>query len=330
VSPYDPSQPREPKGSEIGGQWTAEGGAGARTLVSELVLPAQSAGYEVENPAERFLHPNKDVSVQLAREGAKRRVVESLRDRLAKSDLADDQLRAFARDFSGKTATETRWMTATWAAQGFVDQWAESSADSVPQSIAVQYAANDFMGSPPLHVPASWGARDAAVIQRGKEIAAQHRAVFDVVLGHTYERTQQALKEAGIETVELYRGMVVPLRTFSSVAGAARLKMPLGQLHEGPVVMQPLSSFSSNVATAGTFATEGVFSAGPQANQVAVMMAVRVPRTQVFATAQTGPGCLSESEFILFGGRETRAAYAGMVGPRRVTWFQDLVEQAGS
>jgi hypothetical protein len=330
--PYDPNQPRDPKGTSTGGQWTSEETPGARALISDLLLakrwhaisaedPAEAMRL-AENPAEEFVRPGGEDN-SAARGAAKKQIVASIRDALVKSKLTDQQLMEFSREFRGEVydqSIDTRTVLATIGAQGLVDAWADSSADSVPRAIAVQLAANDLMGSPPIHVPHSWGERNARARRLGAELAEQHRAVFDVALGHIYERTQRELKAAGIETVEVYRGMIVPRGEFT---------VPLEQAHVGSVTLQPLSSFSSNVETATSFSTEGLYGQAKATSPVAVIMAVRVPRSQVFSTAQTGQGCLSESEFILFGGPSTQAVYAGTVdssvGP---SWFPEKVARA--
>jgi hypothetical protein len=339
--PFDPNQPRDPKGTTTGGQWTSEMTVEARGLIGELLLgkrwraasaedPAEATRL-AENPAEAFVRPGGEDGGQ-ARMTAKHQVVESLTEAMAASKLTDDQLVEFARAFpSGidlddregpqDPAARERYKWAMRGAQGLVDQWAESSADTEIKSIAVQYAANDLMGSPPMYTPPSWGERNVSTIRMGKEMAEEFRPVFDVALGHIYERTQRELKAAGIETVELYRGLTVPRAEFT---------VPLEQAHVGSVRMQPLSSFSSSVDTAAAFGPETLYGTTPtRTGQVAVMVAVRVPRSQVFSTAQTGPGCLREGEFIVFGDRPTQAVYAGTQNPDLgPAWFPERVAAA--
>jgi hypothetical protein len=337
--PFDPNQPRDPKGTSTGGQWTAGYGPAESRFASEMLLGQQwrassaadpaEATRAAENPAEAFVRPD-GISDHNARAEAKARIVKGIRDALVNSKLTDQQLMEFSREFRGEAyelSSDTRTTLATIGAQGLVDAWAESSADSVPRAIAVQLAANDLMGSPPMHVPPSWGERNASTRRLGAELAETHRAALDVALGHIYQDTQAKLKAAGIETVEVYRGMLVNRGDFR--VGDA--KIPLDRAHVGEVTLQPLSSFSSNVETASSFSLEGLPSTvrATETSPVAVMMAVRVPRAQVFSTAQTGMGCLSESEFILSGGTPTRAVYAGTQNASAgYSWFPELVAEA--
>lgn len=87
---YDPDQPREPKGSENGGRWTAAGGAGG------------SAPWGPEDPAARVanhraLVPSETNKWETERQ-LKQRVAKDLAARMHRAGLTDDQILDAALD----------------------------------------------------------------------------------------------------------------------------------------------------------------------------------------------------------------------------------------
>jgi hypothetical protein len=318
--PYDPSQPREPRGSDIGGQWTSVGGKSA--LLEQLEL-TEAVEYDpdtgdvtydpdrVTNKVEQWMHKGKypDSNVRAI---LKDQVVEELHKALRDSTLSDAELLQFAEVFMKRETwpksyrlqgeRDLRVGAARVAAEGLVNQWADSSGDGEARSIALQYAAQGLVATRDApYVPASWEPGPQAA---GFTIYEKNRAAFGVATKHIYDSTQAALKKAGIETVEVYRGLGVNEADFPA----------LGEVYAGPVRLQPLSSFSSKVSDAHVFATAGadIVSSDIGKQGVPVVMAVRVPRDQVFSTPKTGIGCLSESECVLLGSRPTSAIYAGI------------------
>lgn len=100
-----------------------------------------------------------------------------------------------------------------------------------------------------------------------------------------YNKTQQFLKN-GPEYLTLYRGM----------GGVQTGK--IGRAKEIDLTTNPLSSWTSDRAIASGFAN---FHPGGR------VVSIRVHRSRVFSTAFTGPGCLSEKEYIVFGRKGDRA-----------------------
>lgn len=180
-------------------------------------------------------------------------------------------------------------------AQQVVDRWARSSGDSDSRAIAMQIRAREVFGLD-THQPGSWdsspyGVRDA------NEFANRHKTVIDAALNAIHDNTQHQLAAEGVDEILLYRGVGLPKESFKHDAGA---------LVFDTVRMQPLSSFTAHLPTAATFAYEN-----SSDSEYGVIMAVRVPRSQIFSTSVTGPGCLVESEYIVKGAKGgVRAAAA--------------------
>lgn len=106
-----------------------------------------------------------------------------------------------------------------------------------------------------------------------------------------YKNTQDALKAAGIDHVTLYRG-------------CARSKMPegtsigMGKTFDVKLKNEnALTSWTTNRQTAVGFMGRGSTRGG-----FGVLMKMTVPISRIWSTARTGPGCLSEQEFIILSG----------------------------
>lgn len=103
-----------------------------------------------------------------------------------------------------------------------------------------------------------------------------------------YQNTQDHLEQAGLDTVQLYRGM----RMTPKQARAANVAGPVtGKGSIRKVRLNPLSSFSTVVHEAKPFAGDHFLSAD-------------VPRERIFSTCLAGPGCLNEREAIVIAGKE--------------------------
>lgn len=133
-----------------------------------------------------------------------------------------------------------------------------------------------MMQSPPVADLARWMA-DQPVVQSACE--------------NMYADTQDYLRTAGIDQLQLYRGVdMTPYHLRESGLG----KLPKKQPTKRKVKMNPLSSFSLDLGEASNFA-------GRQGHG-AYLTAV-VPRERIFATTVTGPGCLGELEALVIGGK---------------------------
>jgi len=171
--------------------------------------------------------------------------------------------------------------TAEYVAADMINRrWARSSGDNAV-SVGVQLAAKRKFGrAKTSHLAANLGeGKDG--MQKASQISKLKttKAYVDV----TYERTQATLKANKVESLIVYRGVD---RAIGGIASGSK---------GVEVSAQPLSSWSTNPNIARAFG--------------GTVMAVKVPRSRIFSTASTGPGCLGEAEIIVIGGEFEVAAW---------------------
>jgi len=157
-------------------------------------------------------------------------------------------------------------------------KWGVTSNDNDADALAIQQEAAKVFGSQ----LSEWQQEKIASYEqyRGKlEPGIATRSEIRSILNAMYDNTQQRLEEAGVpEYVTLVRG----------VKPAGLLNFDEGQI--GKIYTNTLSSFSSDVDMAGTFA--GSYGA---------VIQIRIPRSRILSTANTGFGCIDESEFVIIG-----------------------------
>jgi hypothetical protein len=245
--------------------------------------------------------PDKDLKflagAKEVRAGIKRRNALKLADYMTKDLSRDERLRFesdatdFLADF-GKEEYSSK-PQAEQVAAILQDKWADTSSDKDPLARAIQSRAETLFG-----LEDAWSNDSKAgvtpLLQKTMKIIRDHRAVIDAYLKAVYQRTQDTLAAAGVEEMVLYRGMTVDPRD----AGAFRQGKDVALVHDVPMKLQPLSSFTESFETAAQFAN----AAEDDDIDNSVIMAVRVPRQRIFSTAITGPGCLEETEAIILGG----------------------------
>ena len=116
-----------------------------------------------------------------------------------------------------------------------------------------------------------------------------------------YNQTQRFLKEQGLDSVSVYRGVHdLPL-----TAGAQT------------VDMQPASSWTTDLDRAMQFGYDMSFRLPVRAT----VLTTRVPRARVLSTAVTGRGAVNEGEVILLGGPLDVTAYPLSAGEERDAAF---------
>ena len=189
--------------------------------------------------------------------------------------VTEEQLEAFL-DWTG-IRTKGKSLSEEVASQ-LVECWANSSGDGIGESVAIQDIVREKFGledTPSFNVDED--SRDTADILR-EELGDVLEAYVDSV----YEETQDRLKELGIDSLTVYRGMHVP----KGEEGVGNRQ----------VRMQPISSFSTNYDEAYAFARSA------EGKKVSALMAVEVPREKVFSTSISGLGCLREEEVVVLGG----------------------------
>jgi len=159
-----------------------------------------------------------------------------------------------------------------------IQQWARTSADRAPWSMALQIAAREEFGL-------SWAATShfsANAYKLGEEIYKVHGEALRLFIRTMYEETQNFLADANIDELLLFRGIRVTVD--SGIADCQA---------------QPISSWSIDEGIASQFA-------GPSGTVVAA----RVPRECILSTVRTGFGCHGEREFTVLAPRGTVARIA--------------------
>jgi SPP1 gp7 family putative phage head morphogenesis protein len=281
VNEFNPDQVRDARG-----RWATEGGPGSTEEEAQSVAAMTAIG--------RGVH---DINFQREQSDRERgKIKAEIADRIgSRMDLPDEKVRAFLKDFpvpldwdnirepdvddmkSGKLRST--------AAARLIDQWAETSRDTNPLSIAVQKRAEDLFGIEGAYYPTAGrhgknvGLSEAVV--EADKISEKHGDVIDSYLKATYDHTQEELARAGVREMTLYRGMLH--HGEPPMSGECRL--------------QPLSSFSAVQRIAESFSGEGVRESGKP-----IVISSRVPASRIFSTCLTGPGAVPEAEVVALGG----------------------------
>lgn len=170
-----------------------------------------------------------------------------------------------------------------------IDKWADTSGDHDVLARSLQLRAAKLFGMKNYFMPMS-------DVEKSKELQSEKYTekfgdVLDDYLQASYQNTQEFLKASGIEHLILYRGMGE-----SSIDRKQEFVQDRKVTSE-KMLLQPMSSFSTNFREAGRFAAEGSLT-----DAVGRLIAVKVPIDRVFSTAITGAGCLTESELVVLGG----------------------------
>lgn len=147
------------------------------------------------------------------------------------------------------------------------------------------------------------------------EILAKHGPVLRAIVQEIYQNTQEQLKAMGVEELVLFRGMALdaddPLLANGELVESDTAfyseQYRYRVAREVPLRMQPISSFSASLRTAGSF-TFG------ERGQHHALVAVTVPREKIFATCVTGIGCLAEAEVVVLHHDQMRGSVV-MVEP---------------
>lgn len=201
---------------------------------------------------------------------------------------------AFAFEHSLKTVADSH----EHAASIVVDSWASSSNGHNSLSCAIQLSAERVTGVK--------NARKVAENnEAAHEILEKHGKVLDSINRAIYQNTQEKLEAAGVDGLVVYRGM--KWNSHEKMPDALREIVDNGKTHTGlsdpkhghaglikyadvpDVQLNPISSFAS-------IPTEAVKFAGGNLGAIA---GTYVPRKEIFSTALTGVGCLSEHEIVV-------------------------------
>jgi hypothetical protein len=249
----------------------------------------------------------------------KKDVAHRVAARMPKSITTDSIIEAALDGSTALNGDKSRW---DWKEREtgvatLIAQWANSSNDNKPMSLAIQLAAKDEFGLDNtrgwahgvLNPKAHWGgdvAKNVAAIaeKKAEDLYAKHGTVLRAFLRAQYEDTQAMLKEQGVKSVSVYRGHTSPPPAQVKADKALKdlghnvpydhaspqLTAMVGDIDptiEPDLQMRPLSSWSSSLQSAQQFGD--------------YMYRAQVPANQVLSTARTGLGCLNEHEWVLIG-----------------------------
>lgn len=143
------------------------------------------------------------------------------------------------------------------------------------------------------------------------QMHGEKRELFQLTEDEMWQKAREHLGDAAVD--EVLKNPMPGANLFAEVVSIAEqatgATMTGGQSRDFKVKprwdineelqLQPLSSFSHEYKAAEIFARSG-----SHAQQVkGVIMAMKVPRERIFATAITGAGCLNEGEVIVLGGK---------------------------
>lgn len=196
-----------------------------------------------------------------------------------------------------------------------IGNWANTSCDSNPTSVALQKAAAQEFTQKDYAQP--WHDKgpkneseedDPDYIYRPDPEDEAEQLLADVgpglraFLRAMYDETQEYFKKKGIKQVKLYRGMYWQGRVGDGFEDYTPSKAadtyPYKQIGIGPqrakARLQPISSFSTSPKVAMNFAGDG--------NGGILLRMNTLPVEKVLGTALTGFGCLGEQEMVVMGG----------------------------
>lgn len=211
----------------------------------------------------------------------------------------DEAVRITRNQHGDEVAEALRTQAARRSSRSLTNAWGATSADSNKWSVAVQRAARDEFGltdAPFQHIESRL---DDSALSAVDDVTSNHGDILKRHLRAQYDRTQDVLREAGLDHVTLYRGSTFDeapdwLNQASGPITADNLDEVGGQVVHS---LQPLSSTSSDFTVAWNFSGTG------PGDEVGVINAMRVPREQVLGLPGTGFGHTLESEYVLLGGR---------------------------
>ena len=192
-----------------------------------------------------------------------------------------------------------------------VAQWAQSSNDSSPESLAIQEIAAELFG---ITDHADW---DLEYVGHGTyggetvraeidQIKADRGEAITAFLQAQYDLTQRRYADAGIKEVTVYRGM--------GWAGQAPEIAPDWAQVDGDttIALRPMSSWTLDRDTADQF---GRNSGQGSSKQVNVVVGTTVPVERIIATPRTGVGALNEWEVVVLGGKLDVAVRTSVIPP---------------
>lgn len=302
---YNPDQPRDPKGTPTGGQWTSD------TTHSDIGEYDQSKTNEAWEKVHGFVPGSmgskqpSDYKREQMIENARR-----LRKKVSDEDIEvalktyDPHRSLGSHHFNEKTEKYEEWTDETAAqaraemlVNSFTSTWASSSGDHTFDAVVYQHAVAEEFGldADVDHMLEINEARRKFGVSK-EDGEALHR----VMRAHAraqYENTQRAIAN-GPDEWTLVRGFITVPEGNTTIKGRdlEPLKSDLPELRTGHATLQPISSFSTSRSVALGFGRPG-------GGTVGVMITTRVHKSRIFSMPKTGFGCFDEREVLVLGGR---------------------------
>lgn len=270
VLKWDVNQPRQPKGSEHGGEF-------AKTTSVSTPDPTHARQAEVLQVRQRFATYSGLSDQDKATVVTDKQITYSLSVRAAMKKKIQMELTERLKNHPAFVGMEPRppmylEPVSEWV-KSKIDLWAETSGDSDPEAAKMQETTKR-----------EFGLTDAVmdhITQNVKVVFSypQEEARLRAFVRAEYDRTQEWFKSNDITHVSVFRGM-----------GDEHKELGYGF---ETVTMQPASSWTTDLDTAIDFAEENF--------EPHKVLTTRVPVSQVLSTCVTGRGCLAEEEIILLG-----------------------------
>jgi len=188
------------------------------------------------------------------------------------------------------------------AAANLISLWSATSADDSAMSIAMQLAARTEFGLTDTWMGKSWG-KVAGITGWADEVTQSGMRKF---LRMQYDMTQLELKRQGIGELQLVRGA-----SWDAPIKGVKWNRKREISQRISVSLQPMSSFSSSIYNADTFARR---------EKYRMVFAARVPAERVISIPSIGSGCWDEAEFIVLGGSSFQAAAVTWVAPTSIKY----------
>lgn len=261
--------------------------------VAYALLPAGDYRYNGETDDEDFQIIAVDGAGNVKSENASDVLDLSM---YSKDGWTKEEVLAAMQDENNAMVTETGWalqgtpeaedMVREAGAAKLVNQWAQTSNNGHAMSLAMQEVAAKEFG---IENHAPWEMNEELVALVDKYVK-DDGAVYSSFLKAQYESTQEFLKDKGIDSITMFRGMKeLPDEVMAEAKASANQDMSF----------RPLTSFSMNEATAFNFAGnhyEGI------TLENAVVLRSEIPAERILSIPLTGLGCLREEEAVILGG----------------------------
>lgn len=259
------------------------------------MLPDEDAWWSMQELNARYADAGMEFAEQMGRENPSAwksvEVRAALKGHLASEIAHDTRL-------SAETVSE------------FISSWASSSSDINVYSLAMQIAAAELFDlSTTPFIEDAWkevgGVLESVPYEVTSPAMTERLPAARQIVRAVYERTQSWLRVRGIEKVTLGRGQSWSHQKVPGELAAGSQEM-IGEdrwLGEANFEQNPLSSWSIDPNTARQFSTTRPKDSYYEELHIAVTMWAEVPAERIISTPFTGPGCLTESEFLVAGGK---------------------------